>query len=261
MASPEISPTPYPYVNKAVQILLDNVRTVLNEYFLGLYLHGSLASGDFDPGHSDIDFLVVTTREVPKKLIPDVEAMHKCIIDNGPEWVKKLEGTYLSKEALHVYKPGKRKIPYLNECKFFLAQQDIDWIINRHILREKGIVVAGPPIRPMIAPISKKVICQAVIQGLINDWTPRLNERDWLVPSGHQPFIVLTCCRALYTLKYSVIASKPVSAHWALETLDKKWHDLIEKAIVWHYGIPTGDIEETLKLMKYTVEQVKKYRR
>ena len=260
MAPTVINPTPYPYVNDAVQMLLTNVQAVLNEYFLGLYLHGSLAGGDFDPGHSDIDFLVVTAGELPEKLIPEIEAMHLRIINSGLEWAKKLEGTYLSRKALFRYKTSKRRIPYLNEGRFFLTQQGRDWIINRHILRENGIIVAGPLIRPLISPISPDEIRQSVVTGLIEDWTPRLNERDWLIPLGHQPFIVLTCCRALYTLKYGTVKSKPVSTRWALKTIDKKWRNLIKSAAAWHYGMPAGDIEETLKMMKYTLEQAESYR-
>ncbi|OGO18206.1 MAG: hypothetical protein A2Z15_07280 [Chloroflexi bacterium RBG_16_50_11] len=241
-------------------MLLANVQAVLNNYFLGLYLHGSLASGDFDPGHSDIDFLVVTNRVLPKKIIPGLEAMHMHIRDSGPEWAKKLEGTYLSPKAIFRFKPSKRRIPYLNEGKFFLTYQGIDWIINRHILRENGIVVAGPPIRPLIAPISSDEIRQAVVQGLIEDWMPRLDEREWLIPLGHQPFIVLTCCRALYTLKYGKVKSKPVSARWALTALDKQWRNLIERAMAWHHGMPHGDIENTLKMMRFTLEEAKAYR-
>ena len=255
-----INPTPYPYVNAAVQMLLINVREVLGDYFVGLYLHGSLASGDFNPGHSDIDFLVVTTKVLPEKLMPNLEKMHIRIRDCGLEWVEKLEGTYLSRKALFRYKKSKRQIPYLNEGKFFLTEHGIDWKINRHILRENGIVVAGPPIRPMIIPISSEEIRQSVVLGLIEDWTPKLDEREWLIPPGHQPFIVLTCCRALYTLKYSKVKSKAISANWALKALDKRWRNLIESAMAWHYGMPTGDIEETLKMMKYTLEQAESYR-
>jgi predicted nucleotidyltransferase len=241
-------------------MLLTNVQAVIGDYFIGLYLHGSLASGDFDPGYSDIDFLVVTSKVLPKKLIPEIEAMHMRIRDCGLEWAKKLEGTYLSKKMFYRYRPSKRRIPYLNEGKFFLTYQGKDWIINRHILREKGVVVNGPPIRSLIAPISTGEIRQSIVTGLIEDWTPKLDEREWLIPLGHQPFIVVTCCRALYTLKYGTVKSKPVSARWALQALDKQWRKLIESAMLWHHGMPPGNIEETLKMMKYTLEQAESYR-
>jgi hypothetical protein len=55
MSKPTSHPTPYPYVNEAVQLLLENVQAILKDNFVGLYLHGSLASSDFDPGHSNIE--------------------------------------------------------------------------------------------------------------------------------------------------------------------------------------------------------------
>jgi predicted nucleotidyltransferase len=251
--------TPYPYVNEAVELLLKNVRTLLGDKFIGLYLHGSLASGDFDPGHSDIDFLVVTTKPIPKEMIPDLETMHMRIRDGGVEWAKKLEGTYLSKRMIYRFRPSKRRIPYLNEGRFFLTNQGEDWVINRNILREKGIIVAGPPIHPMIAPVTTDDIHRAIIQELTKYWTPKLIDSEWLKPPGHQPYIALTCCRVLYTLKHGALKSKLFSAHWALKTLDKEWVDLIENAMTWHYGMPPGDIEKTRKMARYTLEKAKSY--
>ena len=54
-------PTPYPDVNEVLNLLLTNVKGILRDQFVGMYLYGSLSSGDFNPETSDIDFLVVTT--------------------------------------------------------------------------------------------------------------------------------------------------------------------------------------------------------
>jgi predicted nucleotidyltransferase len=259
---PSIPPeyTPYPYVNEVVQLLLENVRTVLGDYFYGLYLYGSLAGGDFDPGHSDIDFLVVTTKVLPKNLIPAIETMHLRVRDSGLEWAKKLEGTYLSKRMLYRYRPSKRRIPYLNEGRFFLTYQGEEWTINRHILREKGVVVDGPPIRPRIARVTKAEIWRAIINILNKYWTPRLIDSDWLKPPGHQPYIAVTCCRVLYTLRYGEIKSKLFSAQWALKALDKEWTDLIKSAMSWHYGMPQGDIKKTKRMVRYTLKEAEVHR-
>ena len=261
MSSPAISPTPYPYANAVLQMLLTNAQAVLGNYFIGLYLHGSLALGDFDPGHSDIDFAVVTTRELPVKLIAGLEAMHKRIWDSGLEWVDKLEGSYLSKKTLWRYSPDETPHPHVFEKKFLVIRDNREWVINRHILREYGVTVAGPPIKPLIAPVNPDELRETVVLRLREAWTPRLNEPEWLVPPGHQPYIALTCCRALYTMEFGAITSKPVSARWALTALDKQWTVLIESALAWHYGEPHGDIEKTLELVKYTMEQTAAYRR
>ena len=50
----------YQEINGILDELLSGVKTVLGSRLVGLYIHGSLASGEFNPQTSDIDFLVVT---------------------------------------------------------------------------------------------------------------------------------------------------------------------------------------------------------
>lgn len=51
---------PYPDVNAFLAQVLAGARDVLGEKLVGMYLYGSLASGDFDPASSDVDFVAVT---------------------------------------------------------------------------------------------------------------------------------------------------------------------------------------------------------
>jgi hypothetical protein len=256
MSSPAFNTTPYPEINTVLKTLLNEVRNILDTYFIGLYLHGSLALGDFNPGHSDIDFAIVTTRELPVKLIAELEAAHGRIIESGLAWVEKLEGSFLSKKALRRWSPEETPHPHFFNKHFMIIRNGRDWIIDRHVLREHGVIVNGPPVKPLIDPVSPDELREAVILGIREDWTTKLNDREWLVQPSYQPFVVLTCCRALYTVKYGTVTSKPVSARWAIDTLDKKWKDLIESALAWHYGLPHGDIEKSLEFMKYTMRQI-----
>ncbi len=73
------SPTPYDDVNSFLQIFLENVRVVLGNYFVGMYLFGSLAMGGFDKNRSDIDFLIVTEEKLSKSLISGLKIMHKPV--------------------------------------------------------------------------------------------------------------------------------------------------------------------------------------
>jgi predicted nucleotidyltransferase len=254
---PEVfSPTPYPEVNAVLQRLLKEVQAVLDNWFVGLYLHGSLALGDFNPGSSDIDFAIVTSRELPLKLISSLEAAHRRINDSGLAWAEKLEGSYLSNKAFRRYSPEETPHPHVWEQHFRVVRDKRDWIIHRHILREYGVIVTGPPIKSMIDPVSPDEIREAIVTTFREDWIPKLNEREWLIPTYYQAYVTLTCCRALYTMKFGTIASKPASAKWAVEALDKKWKDLIETAMDWRYGLPHGDIEQTLQFMRYTMEQI-----
>jgi len=53
-------PTPFSDVNAFLQQFLSHVRAILGSDFVGLYLYGSLALGDFDPASSDVDAVVAT---------------------------------------------------------------------------------------------------------------------------------------------------------------------------------------------------------
>src|SRR5512139_2679143 len=90
-------PTKYPEVNKILDLLLTSISQVLGNQLVGMYLYGSLSSGDFDPETSDIDFLVVTTSTLPDKTIADLEAMHHRLWNSGQKWAGKLEGSYIPK--------------------------------------------------------------------------------------------------------------------------------------------------------------------
>lgn len=50
-----LQPTPYADVNEMLRELLVQAQTILGSHFVGMYLSGSLAPGDFNPHSSDID--------------------------------------------------------------------------------------------------------------------------------------------------------------------------------------------------------------
>ena len=249
------TPTPYPNVNEVLYTLLENIQAVLNEFFVGLYLYGSLASGEFDPGHSDIDFLVVTTQELPEHIVSSLKAMHARIGASGLKWSSKLEGTYIPKNVVWEYDPAGPTCPMINEGKFQVAQPGIDWVINRHILYGCGVAVSGPPIREMIRPVGQRELREAVLSLLRNNWSSFLRDAGNFLGTGYQPFVVLTMCRALYTLEHGLAASKRVSAQWAIAALDKKWAELIKQALTWHYGKAPGDISQTQQFMRYALKR------
>ena len=250
-----VLPTPYSDINQFIQILLGNVRAVLGGYFTGMYLFGSLATGDFDANRSDIDVLVVTNKELPKKLISDLETMHTNLYESGLEWAKKLEEAYMPLNAIRVFSPTGPKCPLVNRKEFLVARPESNWVINRYILYACGIVITGPPLKKMIDPIRPEQLREAVLTLLYNNWTPWLANSDLFRGEGYQPFVVLNMCRALYILKNETVASKPHSARWVIENSDSKWTKLIKQAMEWHYGDSPGDIPQTQEFMRYVFKQ------
>jgi hypothetical protein len=132
-----------------------------------------------------------------------------------------------------------------------------DWIIQRHLLRERGVVIIGPDLKTLIEPVSPNDLRQAVADVLPLWANPILDDPSQIDKCGYQSYFVLSLCRMLYTLKYGEIISKPLAANWAKENWNR-WTELIERAWVGRQNpgleAQPEDIQGTLELIRYTLE-------
>jgi predicted nucleotidyltransferase len=254
-------PTFHPDVNEILALLLDNVKKILKDRFVGMYLFGSLANGDFDKA-SDIDILIVTTDEIPEDIFRSLYVMHEKIAEIDSPWAFQLEVSYIPKSALRRYDPVNNKHPHLDRDKgekLKIMQHDSDWVIQRYILRERGIIVEGADPRTLIDPVSSEDLKQAVVD-IVNSWIKGfLDDPRILENRGYQSYTVLTLCRILHTYAYGTIVSKPVAAEWAKRTLEPEWSPLIER--VWmgrqnpFMKSDPEDLKRTLDFIRYTLEK------
>jgi predicted nucleotidyltransferase len=249
-------PTSHPDVNEVLRLLLAEVRNALGNQLIGLYLYGSLATGDFEPCRSDIDFLVVTSEEVSAGMAAELEKMHGRIIKSGHKWASKLEGSYVSKGAIRQYEPDAPPCPMTHEGHFQVARQGIDWVINRYVIRRSGKSVVGPLPATLISPIRPAELRQAALSLLHDRWAPLIESPTYF--SSHpmaQPFTVLTLCRALQTVETGKVSSKTQAVRWATAILNTEWKNLILNASLWRNGDPPGDIDLTRLFMKYVIDR------
>jgi len=255
-----ITPTLYPDVNETLHLLLTESQNVLGKQFVGMYLYGSLASGDFDPGSSDIDFLIVTEDMLDVKTIAALSTMHQSIWNSGLTWAAKLEGSYLPRERLSRFEKSSRAYPTVNEKKFYMAPHGSDWIIQRHIIREQGVVLAGPDPKSMIDSVSPDDIRHAVTEILEEWWFPMLDDPSWLRDRGteYHAYAILTMCRSLYALEHGEVVSKPVAARWAQNELGGKWLSVIERSLPgWDSKEEFALYDDAMALIWYTMEKIK----
>ena len=247
-------PTPYKDVNTLLQLLLTKVQAVLREKLVGFYLYGSLSLGDFDPAASDIDFLVVTTEELSGELLDHLRDMHASIASSGLRYANRLEGFYIPSTPLRRYDPHNARHPTIGvDWEFHVGQHGSNWVIERYIVREHGVVLWGPSPRTLIDPIPPNELRKAVCEQLRDFWYPQLVGPEWLRPRDYQSFAVLTLCRALYTLSQGTVASKPAAAAWTQQALDPQWRPIIQQALTWRHHHERDDLTETLGFLRYAV--------
>ncbi len=257
MANPAAHPTPYPEVNALVHKLLSDVQDILGERFVAMYLYGSLATGDFDPRRSDVDFVVVTDDELGDDLVSRLQAMHARIAAGDSPWATELEGSYLPRPAMRRFEPANARYPMIDRGGGLRVEQHhSDSVIRLHILRERGVVVAGPPPATLIDPVPVDELRQAVLELLHGWWAPMLHDPSRLHSRDYQDYAVLTMCRVLYTLQNGTIVSKPSAARWAQETLDARWSPIIERALAGLDGSPEVTLDETLHFIRFTLERI-----
>ena len=258
-------PTPYPDVNALLEILLQRVQLILGDLFVGMYLDGSLAGGDFDRA-SDIDFVVVTTDEIAGDLFLALQAMHDRIATIDSKWAIQLEGSYISQHALRRYGPAHALHPNIERGpgeRLKMVHHDAAWIVHQYILRERGITLAGPPPQSLIDPVSPADLRQAMLS-VLPEWSARLlREPAQIAQRGYQSYTVLSLCRVLSTLHNGTVVSKPIAARWAQASLDGRWAPLIERALAGRLDSGSAaspeDVNKTLEFIRYSQERSRQY--
>jgi len=209
--------TLYSSVNEILNILIKSINELLGERFLGMYVHGSLALNDFVPDRSDIDLVVVTKSIIPNNILKKIELMHKKISLSNLEYAKKLECIYIPINSLKHYSQEKAYFPCLHVGGAFYT--DGFGLIEKHVLREEGIVLKGPNPKTFINPVSSSELKQAAIESLKNWWLPKLEKHPKHMESDYQVYAVLTMCRAIYTTQNGNIVSKSIAAQYVKKML------------------------------------------
>ena len=253
----------YPEVNLLLHTLLEEAQTILDGQFVGMYLFGSLTSGDFDED-SDIDVVVVTADEISDDTFSALKAMHERIYAGDSPWTIQLEVSYIPKRALRHYNPTNALHPHIDRGsdEFFMMQHNESWIVQRSVLYERGIALAGPAPQTLIDPISPDDLRQAML-AILNGWAAQILEEPVRIEQrGGQTYTVLTMCRILYTLQCGKVVSKPVAARWAQETLGNRWVPLIEQTWEGRHNPEVDaspeDVNETLEFIRFALEQSRK---
>jgi predicted nucleotidyltransferase len=255
-------PTPYPDVNEVLNLLLSNAKEILGDQFVGMYLYGSLSSGDFNPETSDIDFLFVTEETLSDAIISNLESMHKQTWATSLKRAGELEGAYVPRKLIRQHNPNGGPCPTMNEGKFYVAPLGSDWIIQRHVVREYGVIVDGPDPKTLIDEVSPEDL-RSSVKGVLQEWWfPMLEDPSWLRnhPVGYHAFAVITMCRVLHALEHGTVTSKPKAALWAQSQLGEEWGKVIEYALAPHEQIAGIDLYnsslEMIRVVKNRLSQL-----
>lgn len=262
---------PYPELHEVLNIFVAEVKTELAENLVGIYLVGSLASGDFDLD-SDVDFLVVINTELTATNLRHLQDIQIKIHEIVCYPAQHLEGSYISIHDLNDWSTvGEKKLYYFDNgsTAFEQSVHDNNWHV-RWILRERGITLMGPEPKTILRPIPIDelfVEMKTSMRKKIKAFEEAIHQPlNFLNSQFGQSFVVLTYCRMLHTLHTGEVQSKKAGAKWAQQFVAPEWRKLIDQA--WcdregvRFGVKIGQrtdeklLYETLEFVKYAVAQI-----
>ncbi len=208
--------------------LVEGQRRALGEGLVGSYLFGSLATGDFEPGISDVDTAAILRSDLSEEELAGLERLHARLDAESPAWQGRIEAVYLSSRALMTFRTGSSPAARISPGEpFHPIRVDDRWLIDWYQLRTVGVRLWGPPPGTLVPPISLEEYVDAVREHVLAPgWL------DGAQTQGDQAYVVLTMCRGLRTCRTGEHVSKREAASWAAERMPEH-ASLIGEALMW----------------------------
>jgi hypothetical protein len=232
--------------------------TTLGHNLSGIYVHGSLATGAFNPRTSDIDVVVATrvlTNAVTNQQLGDLQLQ---MLGWGDErWAERLEVVYAPAKALTT-----RDVPNISVLElhpdegFKVAPLGPEFLIQKHLLRTYGITLFGRDVTKLVPEITTGELRAAQIDTLRQWWVPQLEFPGRFLNRAYQAYAVLTMCRALCLLTLGRVVTKPDAAAWALRgAYLEPWRSLIRSAVAYPGGRQTDQRGATIDFIRFALEE------
>jgi len=226
-------------VRAQISNLLVAFKQIVNENLIGIYLHGSLAMGCFNPARSDIDLLVVTQHGMSVETKRDIaQTLLACSLSPAP-----VEISFLVLQDIHPFQhPLPFDLHYSESWRERYVQaladgtwqmwndekkRDHDLAAHITVTHARGIFLHGKPILDILPPVPPAFYAASIV----GDFNDALAERE------HMPiYFMLNACRVLAFLRERHIYSKDEGGMWGLQMLPGELHEVVAQALETYRG-------------------------
>lgn len=212
--------------------IVSKSQEILGEKLTGIYLHGSMAMGCFNPKKSDIDIIIVIEDCISNT--QKIMLMKNIVFLNSKAPKKGLEISVVKKEYCNpfVY-PTPYELHFSSaHLKWFndnpndyiekMKGEDLDLAAHFTIIRKYGIVLYGERIEDIFAPVPEKDYFDSISSDI------ERAEDDIL----KQPiYVILNLCRVLAFVSEGLCLSKEDGGKWGIGHLPIEFHLIIQVAL------------------------------
>ena len=215
-----------------INSFVDCSKNILKENLVGVYLHGSLAMGCFNPQKSDIDLIIVVNEPLSdsiKKEYLEMVIEHNAI---GPT-----KGIEMSIVLRKVCKPFIYPTPFelhfsaghldwykKNPKQYIRKMNGTDQDLAAHftIINKRGICLYGATIKEVFGEVSPSDYMDSI-------WYDVENAKKEI--KYYPMYLTLNLARVLAYKEEGLVLSKKEGAEWAIDKLPSEYHHLIRDAL------------------------------
>lgn len=220
------------HCNEVLNKIADKYKRILGNNLVGIYVHGSLAFGCFNPNRSDIDFIVVV--DSPPALEQKEELIKTLIALSSEAPAKGFEmSVVLSRYCINFVYPTPFELHYsimhlkgfqdnLREYCKLMTGTDKDLAAHFTVIKSIGYPIIGKEVSEVFGNIPRMDYLDS-IQGDIE------NAMDNIL--DNPVYTILNLCRVLAYKNKGLILSKEQGGLWGIERLPKEYKSLISKAL------------------------------
>ncbi|WP_217622329.1 aminoglycoside adenylyltransferase domain-containing protein [Paenibacillus agri] len=255
------------FLNKLVTLFEEELTGNL----LGVYLHGSLAMGCFNPLKSDIDLLIVVKEPLTSvnnsRIAKIALALHdEMSNERGIEFTIILE-TYLQPFVYPTpfefhYSDYHRENYRTIDNYLCGGLEDKDLASQIVVAYERGITLYGKPLGELYEPIDSQYYLASIlhdVEGCAEEIMD--NPPAYLTPM----YLTLNLCRVLYFIKEGKISSKREGGEWGVQYLPQKFQQLIIQCLnEYTEETDNGETDNShvdsqifLAFIKYMMQEIK----
>lgn len=220
-----------PYQN-LINDFIAAAKEIIGANLIGIYLHGSLAMGCFNPEKSDIDLIIIIERNISDE--QKMKFMERVVALNQQAPAKGLEMSIVLRKYCNpfVY-PTPFELHFSPTHLQWFCDKPQDYVQNMKgddkdlaahftIIRQYGITLYGEKIENVFAEVPRKDYVDSI-------WEDVRDAKEEIV---NQPmYITLNLCRVLAFLRDGLYLSKREGARWAMKHLSAEHSAVILSAL------------------------------
>ena len=246
-------------VNELMIKVNEWIKEILKENYVGVYFHGSLRLGSFNPNKSDLDFIIVVKEKLDFKT---KEQIWDKMLENEKLFPKK--GFEFSVVLEENCKNIKHPIPYElhgSEAWIDRYKKDKSLVINDGYKVDADLASHfnvinvpndsmdfGKPSKEVFAIVPKEYIIDSNYGDTLECVEEIIN---------NPVYCILNLCRFYALIKEDLTLSKYDGGKWALDNMNSGYNDVIKKAMDDYFSDTNNQYDnEELKL--FAEEAIKK---